>query len=325
MADFKITKENFPALFEATKKKFENKQILSLSRSWETPVLNSGHGGFSGIKTDVLDKAMLVNKQNDIRSLQIPTVGRAHEPAAANPAVDAVEMSGVEPLFLETKKNMGEADYNACSIIMSACQNMAQKTIKNAARKRTIPESEALKNMNAWIYAFVDFPLPVFNFKDRQSDTYTKDHFLLNADISFIANIVNIRDVIELQNAVLDAVRKFSQKNSLINYSKSARDFNYFGVITNYYEREISFRVITFAMHMKDTDVNALCGGTQKTKLDSSYDTYQFTADKNMMIEMQKKIGADKPLIFANALTEFLKTNFPEQMEEYEENIMKVL
>jgi hypothetical protein len=228
-------------------------------------------------------------------------------------------------VVVNVQNTMTVEDYKACSMIMAVCQNMVQKSITDAAHRKNIPAADALKNMNAWVQAYVDFPFPFFNFKDCQSDTYKKDDFVLNADPDFVASIVNIKGVADLQKAVLEAVKKSSGKGSLVSYSNTERDFNYFGVITSYYETEISFRVVKFAMHMKDTNVKVLCSETQKTKLDTNYDTYQFVADKEMMIKMQAKMGDKMIDVFADTLMNFVKSFYEDQLKEYNENILSIL
>jgi hypothetical protein len=234
-------------------------------------------------------------------------------------------MSIPDPVVVNVQNTMTVEDYKACSMIMAVCQNMVQKSITDAAHRKNIPAADALKNMNAWVQAYVDFPFPFFNFKDCQSDTYKKDDFVLNADPDFVASIVNIKGVADLQKAVLEAVKKSSGKGSLVSYSNTERDFNYFGVITSYYETEISFRVVKFAMHMKDTNVKVLCSETQKTKLDTNYDTYQFVADKEMMIKMQAKMGDKMIDVFADTLMNFVKSFYEDQLKEYNENILSIL
>lgn len=61
---------------------------------------------------------------------------------------------------VDLNASMSLSDFRACSMVMNVCQNMIQKTISDAALASGVEAAVALKNMNAWVQAFVDFPLP---------------------------------------------------------------------------------------------------------------------------------------------------------------------
>ncbi len=84
------------------------------------------------------------------------------------------DMSIPKPLEVNVNGTMSQEDYKSCSMVMAVCQNMVQKSITDAARKAGIGAADALKNMNAWVQGYVDFPFPFFTFKDTQSDVYKK-------------------------------------------------------------------------------------------------------------------------------------------------------
>ncbi len=63
-------------------------------------------------------------------------------------------------------------------MVMAVIQNMVQKTLTDAAQKAGVQAADALKDMNAWVQAYVGFPLPLINYKDTQSDVYHKSDFL---------------------------------------------------------------------------------------------------------------------------------------------------
>ncbi|GIL48999.1 hypothetical protein Vafri_5490 [Volvox africanus] len=90
-------------------------------------------------------------------------------------------------------------------------------------------------------------------------------------------------------------------------------------------EREISVRIIKFALNMKNTVVKTLCGGYQKTHFDSSYDTFNFVGDKVMMIKMQAKI-LDKELEYmAEKLLEFIKEFYDEELANWQNSLGDIL
>ena len=248
-----------------------------------------------------------------------------HSPVEGVEAKDKVsgDMSIPKPLEVNVNGTMSAEDYKACAMVMSVCQNMVQKSITDAAKVAGIDATEALKNMNAWVQGYVDFPFPFFNFKDTQNDVYKKNDFSLKADPDVVENIVNIKNVAGLKDAVVGALKKSG--GNLASYEGTDRKFNYFGVITAYNETEISTRVIKFQMDLKTTKVDSLCVHYTKTNLDTAYDTYQFTADKDLMIKMQAKMGDQLIDYMADKLLEFVKAFYDKQLATYQQNLTDLL
>lgn len=233
------------------------------------------------------------------------------------------DMSIPKPLEVNVNGTMSVDDYNKCAMIISVCQNMVQKTLTDAAKVAGVETSEALKNMDAWVKAYVDFPFPFFNFKDTQSDTYKKSDFSLKADPEVVEKIVNIKGVDGLKDAVIGALQKSG--GELVKYEKTERHFKYFGVISAFNETEISTRVIKFDMNLKNTVTKALCVTHQSTDLDTAYDTYQFVADKNLMITMQSKMGDKMADYMADKLLEFVKTFYDAQLTNYQAELAALI
>lgn len=224
---------------------------------------------------------------------------------------------------VDVNAGMSKSDYQACSLVMTVCQNMIQKMISDAASKSGIEVSKAIKNMDAWVQAFVDFPFPFFNFVDTQSDVFVKSSFKLSADPDIVDKIINIKGVDDLKSAVSDALHKTS--GDIISYQGTERHFNYFGIIKAYFDSGIEFRAIKYEMNLKDTDVKVLCAGTNVTKLDSTYDTYRFQADKDFMIKMQSKMSEQLTDYFAEQMLVFVKTFYDEQLGKLEERLAELL
>ena len=166
-------------------------------------------------------------------------------------------------------------------------------------------------------------PIPFLNFQDKQSDAQKKDKFSLTADPEVVESIVNIKNVVGLTEAVKMALKKSGGK--LADYQGSERHFNYFGVVTAYNETNIAVRVIKFALNLKETDVTALCVHYTQTKLDSTYDTYQFVADKELMIKMQAKIGEKVVEYIAAKLLKFVETFYDKALADYRSGLTATL
>lgn len=232
-------------------------------------------------------------------------------------------MSVPKPVEVDVQGTMSKEDYDACAMVMAVCTNMVQKTITDAAQKKGIKASDALKNMDAWVQGFVDFPFPFFTFKDSQSNTYSKDDFSLKADPDAVAAIVNIKNVANLKDAVLDALK--ASNGNIASYSKTEQHFKYFGVITAYNDTDIATRVIKFDLNMKKTDAKALCVTYAQTNIDSSYVTYNFTGDKDLMIKMQAKMGDEMVDYFAEKLLQFLKSFYDDQLKNFNSKIADIL
>ena len=62
-----------------------------------------------------------------------------------------------------------------------------------------------------------------------------------------------------------------------------------------------------------------------QTSLDTDYDTYQFVADKELMIKMQSKMGDKLADYFAEQLLEFTKTFYDKELKNYEAKITESL
>lgn len=220
------------------------------------------------------------------------------------------EMSIPQPLTVDVNNGMTEEDYNSCAFIVSVCQNLIQQVIVDNAEKQQKEPSAAIRSVEAWVDGFLKFPFPFFNFLDFQEDRYKEDNFSLNANADVVENIVNIKGCDDLKVAVVSALRGGGNDGKLVAYSNKDRDFTYFGVVTAYTQTEVQIRVICFTMHMQNTEVKVLCGGSQKTALDSHYVTYRFAANKALMIAMQQAIKDPYVENVAKLLMDFLiKTN----------------
>lgn len=233
------------------------------------------------------------------------------------------DMSIPDPVEVNVRGTMTKEDYEKCSLIMAVCTNMVQQTISNAALDAGLQVSEAIKNMDAWVTGFITFPFPFFTFKSQQSDTYSKKGFSLKADPEAVEKIVNIKNVADLKDAVLGALK--SSDGEIAKYSEQERDFKYFGVITAYNETDISTRVIKYNLHMKNTNAKALCVTYEQTDLDSEYDTYEFVGDKYMMIKMQEAIEERLIDKIAERLLEFIDEFYQQQLDDYRARISDVL
>lgn len=253
-------------------------------------------------------------KQNSLKSLRAVTVGQDDQVSGDMNCSDIADVN--------QNAGMDLSDFNACAMVMTVCQNMIQKTISDAAYDSGISASVALKNMNAWIQAFVDFPLPFFNFVDTQSNTHSEEKFKLSADSDVVDKILNIKNVADLKDSVSAALHKTG--GDIASYEGKETHFNYFGVIKVYFDTRIEFRVVKFSLNLKNTQVKLLCSSSDYTKLDSAYDTYRFEADKDFMILMQKKMGEQMAEIFAEKLLEFVKAFYQTQLDNFKQRISEL-
>lgn len=213
-------------------------------------------------------------------------------------------MSIPEPMCVSANNGMTGDDFNACSSIVSVCRNMIQRTIVEANQGN---EDAAVRNMSAWVKAFLNFPFPFFNFIDYQSDNYKEDNFSFEADEQVVDKVLAVKGVPDLKDAIFAALHSAGEDGKLLAYSNKERDFEYFGIINAYTETDVFIRLIRFTMHMKNTDVKALCSRTQKTALDSSYVTYRFGANKALMIGVQKAMNDGMISDIAGELLKFIK------------------
>lgn len=78
-------------------------------------------------------------------------------------------------------------------------------------------------------------------------------------------------------------------------------------------------------MNLKTTKVDSLCVHYTKTNLDTAYDTYQFVADKDLMIKMQAKMGDQLIEYMADKLLDFVKAFYDKQLANYQQNLADLL
>jgi hypothetical protein len=249
----------------------------------------------------------------------------AAAPAAPAPPeqIPGGAMSIPKPVSVDANSDMSADDFKACSTIMSVVQNMVQKTLTDAAAAANVPLADALVNMDAWVQAYVDFPFPFFNFSERQSDVYKKDNFSLSVDPEVVENFLSLKGVAGLKDAVLGALKK--SNGVLVSYEGTDRNFNYFGVVTTYRDAGIDVRLIKFQMLLKTTNVKALCVTFDQTNFSSAYDTFKFTADTQLMLAMQKKMGDKLVDYFANQLLNFAASFYDDQMKNFKTNMTNLL
>lgn len=228
------------------------------------------------------------------------------------------EMSIPEPMMVSANNGMTGDDYNACSSIVSACRNMIQQVIVEANPGN---EEKAILNMGAWVRGFLKFPFPIFNFSDYQSDHYKEDNFSFSADADVVEKILTVKGVPDLKDAVFAALHSAGEDGKLLAYSQKERDFEYFGIINAYTQTDVFIRVIRFTMHMKNTEVQALCSKTQKTALDSEYVTYRFSADKGLMIALQKAMNEGMVEDIAAELLKFIKNQSQRALSRFSEEV----
>lgn len=163
----------------------------------------------------------------------------------------------------------------------------------------------------------MNFPFPFFNFVDYQSDTYKEDNFSFEADEQVVDKVLAVKGVPDLKDALFAALHSSGSEGKLLAYSNKERDFEYFGIINAYTETDVFIRIIRFTMHMKNTQVQALCSRTQKTALDSSYVTYRFGANKALMIGVQKAMNEGMVGDIAETLLNFVKMRNSQAMDNF--------
>jgi len=78
-------------------------------------------------------------------------------------------------------------------------------------------------------------------------------------------------------------------------------------------------------MNLKATNVKSLCISYSKTNLDTTYDTYQFVADKELMIMMQEKLKDKVIEYIADKLLEFIKAFYDQQLKDYQQGLIDIL
>lgn len=240
-----------------------------------------------------------------------------------NDKIQNQAMSTPKPLTIDVQGNMTADDYIKCSFVMATCQSMIHNILVDIAKASNIPERDALKNMDAWVKAYVEFPFPFFNFVDTQSDVFQKENFNVKTDAELIEKAVNIKGIPNLKEAVIGAVKAASA--NLPSHSEQDRNFNYLGIVTGYNATNISTRVIKYQMNMKKTKVDSLCVHYTDTAVDTRYDTYQFVADKEMMIRMYAKTG-DKPVDYLAAkLLNFLQNFYDTQFTKFTDQLRNVI
>lgn len=228
------------------------------------------------------------------------------------------EMTIPEPMLVSANNGMTGDDYNACSSIVSVCRNMIQQVIVESNKGK---EDSAIRDMGAWVRGFLNFPFPFFNFIDYQSDNYKEDNFSFSADGDVVEKILTVKGVPDLKNAVFAALHSAGTDGKLLEYSKKERDFEYFGIINAYTETDVFIRIIRFTMHMKNTEVKALCSKTQKTALDSSYVTYRFGANKALMIDVQKAMNEGMVEDIAGELLSFIKKKNKDALNNFSKEV----
>ncbi|MDR2534549.1 MAG: hypothetical protein LBD29_00775 [Treponema sp.] len=232
------------------------------------------------------------------------------------------DMSIPEPVKVNCNGDMDPNVFRDCSTIMSVCTNMVQKMITDAAKAAGVNAKDALKNIDAWVTSFVDFPLPLFNFTEAQSQDYKNSEFSLSVNTDAVESVVNIKNVPDLKNAVIGALKKSG--GEIARYKSEKRDFTYFAVITAYTSKSIDVRVVTYQMHLQETDVQTLCGGVHKTKLDSHYDTYVFSADANFMQKLSQKIEGRTIDYFGEKLYGFITDFYDAELEKAQGNLKSI-
>lgn len=231
------------------------------------------------------------------------------------------DMSIPEPMKVNVNGDMDQDVFKQCSTTMSVCVNMVQKMLTDAANKAGIKPADALRNIDAWVAAFVDFPLPVFNFTEAQSQVYNNNEFSLSANPGVVESVVNIKNVADLKDAVLKALRDSGPKGNLASYSHTDKYFTYFGIISGYTKASIDIRVVSYQMHMAHTEVKTLCGGTEKTELHSSYDTFVFSGDSNMMQKLAAKMEGQLIDYFAQKLYDFIVQFYADELADYQKTL----
>jgi len=134
-----------------------------------------------------------------------------------------------------------------------------------------------------------------------------------------VDQIVNIKGLNGLKDIVVGALKNINV--NLADYEGKDQKFNYFGIITAYNETEISIRLITFQMNLKQTKVNLLCGGIEKTHFDSIYDTYQFVGNKTVILKMYDIIGDQILENMAKSLLDFIKAHQSKQLFNFQNRL----
>ncbi len=168
------------------------------------------------------------------------------------------------------------------------------------------------RNPELWIAFFARYPL-LFNFRERESKTFDKKEFSLDANAELITDCLGANTPKSIADSFIKALQKASGK--VISASSENEHLQYLTLIRSY-DKASTLTIYRAELKLEVKKVKTICAGTAKQDLHIDYDRTVFEIN-NLLAQAlyEPLVKAAKDELVAR-LTEFFLKMAREQFDE---------
>lgn len=170
------------------------------------------------------------------------------------------------------------------------------------------------RNPELWIAFFARYPL-LFNFRERESKTFDKKEFSLDANAELITDCLGANTPKSIADSFIKALQKASGK--VISASSENEHLQYLTLIRSY-DKASTLTIYRAELKLEVKKVKTICAGTAKQDLHIDYDRTVFEIN-NLLAQAlyEPLVKAAKDELVAR-LTEFFLKMAREQFDDFD-------
>jgi len=187
---------------------------------------------------------------------------------------------------------VSEEDEAKLRFVMQVVQNQGTQQLSKAGQDFT-------RDTEVWIQFFAKYPL-LFNFRSRQSKTFSESDFSLTANTDLVKSLVDDSAPDAVKKSLLAALQ--SNGGDVIKTTKKEANVQFLCLIRRY-SKASTLTIYKAELHNKVVDIKTMCGSAEKVDLDIAYDEIVFELNNALAIAMYEpmmKVAKDKMVDFVS-------------------------
>lgn len=166
-----------------------------------------------------------------------------------------------------------------------------------------------------WIAFFARYPL-LFDFRERESKTFDKKEFSLDANAELINDCLGANTPKNIADAFIKALQKASGK--VIETSSEDEHLQYLTLIRTY-DKASTLTIYRAELKLEVKKVKTICAGTAKQDLHIDYDRIVFEINNALAQAVYEPLMKTAKAELVTRLTEFFQSMAKEEFDAFDE------
>lgn len=191
--------------------------------------------------------------------------------------------------------------------VMQTVQQQATSQFANLGENFT-------RDPELWIQFFARYPL-LFNFRERESKTFDKKDFSLDANTELITDCLGANTPKNIADSFTKALQKASGK--VIETSSEDEHLQYLTVIRSY-DKASTLTIYRAELKLEVRKVKTICAGAAKQNLHIDYDRTVFEINNALAQALYGPLIETAKSELVNRLTQFFLQLAREQFEKFD-------